>query len=147
MGCEGVQRREHPKSPGHVQPGVGCPWGPKPWVVPGPGRCMVRSEHKINFENRRLRGLLMRGKLSKVLKNVAGCYAHDMLGAVYMNTAGCVYQLCFPPSTRTPFSCSVPEALPSPPTTNNRVIKEFRCSRPACKISCLLSRNEHRSNW
>ena len=51
----------------------------------GPGRCMAHSEHKINFENRRLQGLLMHGKLAKVLKNVAGCYACDMLGAVYMN--------------------------------------------------------------
>ena len=147
MGHEGGQGREHPKSPGHIQPGVGCPWGPKPWVAPGPSRCMAHSEHKINFENRRLQGLLMRRKLAKALKNVAGCYAHDILGAVYMNTAGRACQLCFPPSTRAPFSCSVPEALPSSPTTNNWVIKEFHCSRPACKISCLLSRNDHWSNW
>ena len=146
-GHEGVQGCKHPESPGHIQPGMGCPWGPKPWVAPGPGRWMAHSECKINFENRRLQGLLMHGKLAKVLKNVAGCYARDMLGAVYMNTVGHVHQLCFPPSTHAPFSCSVPEALPLPPTTNNWVSKEFRCSRPACKISCLPSRNDHWSNW
>ena len=88
MGHEGVQGHEHPKSPGHVQPGVGCPWGPKLWVAPGPSRYMAHSEHKINFENRRLRGLLTCGKLAKTLKNVTGCYIRDMLGAMYMNMAG-----------------------------------------------------------
>ena len=44
MGCQGVQGHEHPKSPGHVQPGMGCLWGPKPWVAPGPGRCMGGCE-------------------------------------------------------------------------------------------------------